>query len=328
METQSTIKPSRAVRINAETLRTSFPIITLIVLVIVVGILSPEFLSPQTLVVLASNTAILFVLAAGETFVIMLGGIDLSIQAIAALCSVIAAIALSQYRLGYLSFPVGVLVGLIAGVLNGVVHTKVRIPSFIATLAASGVWVGMALVISNGGPVPIAIADADLVQWAIGRTAGIPNEVIIGGLILLFSFFVQRYTPFGRFSTAIGAGEEATLASGISVNRYKMIAFAISGMMAGLAGVMLAARQSAGSPRSADGFQLLAIATVIVGGTAATGGVGSVSRTIIGALIVSVVQIGMTYVGVDIFAQQIVFGIMLVLAVAVTIDRSKIPIVK
>jgi ribose transport system permease protein len=98
--------------------------------------------------------------------------------------------------------------------------------------------------------------------------------------------------------------------------------------MAGLAGVMLAARQSAGSPRSADGFQLLAIATVIVGGTAITGGVGSVSRTIIGALIVSVVQIGMTYVGVDIFAQQIVFGIMLVLAVAVTIDRSKIPIVK
>ncbi len=328
MDTQSTIKPRRFAGLNVDNLRTSIPIITLVVLVIVVGILSPEFLSPQTLIVLASNTAVLFVLAAGETFVIMLGGIDLSIQAIAALCSVIAALALARYHLGYLSFPIGVLVGLIAGILNGVVHTRVRIPSFITTLAASGVWVGTALVISNGGPVPIAIADSDYVQWAIGRTGGIPNEVIIGGLILLFSFIVQRYTSFGRYSAAIGAGEEATWASGVSVNRYKIIAFAICGMMAGLAGVMLAARQSAGSPRSADGFQLLAIATVIAGGTAITGGVGSVSRTIIGALIVSVVQIGMTYVGVDIFAQQIVFGVMLVLAVAVTIDRSKIPIVK
>jgi len=326
MATQSNI--ARPAALNAETLRQFAPLITLGALFVLVSILSPEFLSVQTLVVLASDTAVLFVLAAGVTFVIMLGGIDLSIQAIAALCSVVAALALSKWQLGYASFGIGIVVGVLAGVLNGLVHTRIRIPSFIATLASGGVWVGTALVISNGGPISIAISDSKYVQWAIGKTFGIPNEVFIGGLILAFSFVIQHYTQFGRYSTAIGAGEAATWASGVKVDRYKVIAFAISGTMAGLAGVMLAARQSAGSPRSADGFLLLAIATVIVGGTAITGGVGSVTRTLIGALIVSVVRIGMTFVGVDIFAQQIVFGIMLVLAVAVTIDRSKIPIVK
>ncbi len=328
MKRQSSTPSRHLAVLDSDTFRQFVPLIMLGLLVILVSVLSPEFLSAQTLVVLASDTAVLFVLAAGVTFVIMLGGIDLSIQAIAALCSVIAALALSKWQLGYMSFVLGLLAGLAAGILNGIVHTRVRIPSFIATLASSGVWVGTALFISNGGNVPIAIHDSNYVQWAIGRTLGIPNEVFIGGIILIFSFIVQRYTSFGRYSTAIGAGEAATWASGVSVNRYKVIAFAISGAMAGLAGVMLAARQSAGSARSADGFLLLAIATVIVGGTAITGGVGSVTRTIIGALIVSVVRIGMTFVGVDIFAQQIVFGIMLVLAVAVTIDRSKIPIVK
>src|SRR5258706_1718088 len=180
METQSSIKPRRFAGLSTETLRQIAPLITLAVLVILVSIWSPEFLSLQTLVVLASDTAVLFVLAAGVTFVIMLGGIDLSIQYIAALCSVIAALNLPRF--GYGSFVIGVLVGLGAGVLNGLVHTRVRIPSFIATLASSVVLYGVALVISNGGPVPIAISDSNYVQWAIGRTMGIPNEVLIGGL--------------------------------------------------------------------------------------------------------------------------------------------------
>jgi len=126
----------------------------------------------------------------------------------------------------------------------------------------------------------------------------------------------------------IGAGEAAAFASGVKVDRQKIVAFTLSSGFAGLAGVILAGRLASGSPTLANELLLPAIAAVVVGGTAITGGVGSIGRTMIGALIISVVRIGMTFIGVDIFAQQIVFGVMLVLAVAVTIDRSKIPIVK
>jgi ribose transport system permease protein len=160
-----------------------------------------------------------------------------------------------------------------------------------------------------------------------GTSLGLPHEVIIGALVLAGGLFVQRYTAFGRYSQAIGAGEPATYASGVRADRHKIIACTLSGAFAGFAGVILAGRLASGSPTLANELLLPAIAAVIVGGTAITGGVGSVWRTLIGALIISVVRIGMTFVGVDIFA-QIVFGIVLILAVAVTIDRSKIPIVK
>jgi ribose transport system permease protein len=157
-----------------------------------------------------------------------------------------------------------------------------------------------------------------------GTSLGLPHEVIIGALVLAGGLFVQRYTAFGRYSQAIGAGEPATYASGVRADRHKIIACTLSGAFAGFAGVILAGRLASGSPTLANELLLPAIAAVIVGGTAIT---GSVWRTLIGALIISVVRIGMTFVGVDIFA-QIVFGIVLILAVAVTIDRSKIPIVK
>lgn len=313
-------------RLDRETLRTIAPILTLLMSIVVVGVITPEFLTPTTLIVLAADTATLFVLATGQTFVIMLGGIDLSIQAVASMCSVIVALLLPDW--GYLSFAIAVLAGLGAGLFSGIIHVRLRIPSFIATLAASGIWVSTALVIAEARAIPISSQYRNFLTWIHGMTIGIPHEVFIGFMVFVFSFFVERYTPFGRYSAAIGAGEAATWASGVHVNRYKVIAFAISGAMAGLAGVILAGRLSSGSPTLADQFLLPAIAAVIVGGTAITGGVGSVWRTLIGALMITVLRIGMTFVNVDIFAQQIVFGTMLVLAVAATIDRSKIPIVK
>ncbi len=313
-------------RANADTLRQVLPIAILVILVILVGIITPEFLSLQTLLTLAGDTATLFVLAAGVTFVIMLGGIDLSIESAASFCSVVVAMTLPY--VGYLSFVLGALAGSIIGLINGLVHTRLRIPSFIATLAAMGVWSGLALVITNVKPVQIEIKNAEYLTWIAGKTLGIPNTVLIGSAVLIVCLIIQRYTPFGRYSAAIGAGEEATWASGVNVDHYKLIAFVLSGTMAGLTGVMLSGIMSGGSARMADNFLLPAIATVIVGGTAITGGVGSVWRTVIGALIISVVRVGMQFIGVDVFAQQIVFGIMLVIAVAITIDRSKIPIVK
>ncbi|NDJ59635.1 MAG: ABC transporter permease [Chloroflexi bacterium] len=314
------------IRISEQMLRQAAPVITLLVMMVFVGIITPEFLTIDSMIVLATSTATLFVLAAGATFVIMLGGIDLSIQAIASMCSVVLALTLPN--LGYLAFILAIGAGLLAGTLSGLAHVRLRIPSFIATLAAGGVWAGVALIISDARAIAISGAERDYLNWITGATLGIPHEVFIGALVLVVSVFLQRFTMFGRISTAIGAGEAATWSSGVRVNMYKVMAFALSGLMAGLAGVILAGRLSSGSPTLADEFLLPAIAAVIVGGTALTGGVGSVWRTLIGALTISVIRLGMTFIGVDIFAQQIIFGVMLMIAVAITIDRSKIPIVK
>ncbi len=312
--------------IDPDLLRQLMPFIVLFVLVILVGLVTPEFLAPQTLIILASDTATLFVMGAGVTFAIMLGGIDLSIEAIASFASVIVALALPQF--GYLAFVFGVLVGLGAGLLNGVVHVRLLLPSFIVTLAAAGVWTGIGLLISNATSVPIGVEGRDLSLWITGTTFGLPNELFIAAAVLLLGLFIQHYTTFGRYSRAIGSGEAATWAAGVNVRATKIAAFAISGALAGLVGVMLAGRLSSGGPRIADQFLLPAIASVVVGGTSVSGGVGSIWRTLIGALIVSVIRTGMNFVGVDIFAQQIVFGVVLIIAVGMTIDRSKMPIIK
>jgi ribose transport system permease protein len=144
--------------------------------------------------------------------------------------------------------------------------------------------------------------------------------VVLGGVLAL--------TPFGRYVRAIGSQEQAVHASGIAVGRVKILAFALSGTMAGIAGVVMGARLGSGSPTLANEFLLPAIACVIVGGTAITGGVGSIWKTFIGALTIAVVRIGMTFLGVSVFAQQIVFGLILVAAVALTMDRSKVAVVK
>jgi ribose transport system permease protein len=313
-------------KIGIERLRQSTPLVTLVLLMALVGSLQPSFLTPETLLQLASDTATLFVLACGSSFVIMLGGIDLSIQAMASLASVIVALTID--RLGYGSFVFAVLVGALSGALAGLAHVKLKIPSFIATLAIGGVLAGAALVISHEHSITLDERQREYLTWITGSSLGIPHEVFIGLAVLLLGHIVQGRTRFGRYSAAIGAGEAAAFASGVKVDRQKIVAFTISSAFAGLAGVILAGRLASGSPTLANELLLPAIAAVVVGGTAITGGVGSIGRTMIGALIISVVRIGMTFVGVDIFAQQIVFGVMLVLAVAVTIDRSKIPIVK
>lgn len=164
--------------------------------------------------------------------------------------------------------------------------------------------------------------------WINANLAGVPVVVLLAAAVGLASFLVLRYTRFGRHAMAVGAGEPAAWAAGINVNRTKIIAFAISGMLAAIAGVILAARLSSGSPSLANQLLLPAIAAVIVGGTAITGGLGGVARTAVGALIISIVRIGMTFVGVNIFFENVVFGAVLIIAVAITIDRSKIPVIK
>lgn len=308
-------------------LRDNAPLATLIVLVLIVGIFSPSFLDATTLMLLAADTATLFIMGAGLTFVIMVGGIDLSVQAVASLASVVMAATLPT--IGALAVPLALLSGIVAGLISGFAQTRLRIPSFISTLAVSGIAAAAALMFSGTRSVPIPPGMRETVlAFAAARTFGVPNDILVALAVLLASLFVERRTVFGRWSVAVGAGEPAALVAGVPVNRVKVVSLMISGGLAALAGVVMGARLSSGSPTLANEFLLPAVAAVCVGGTALTGGVGSVARTLIGALIVSVVRIGMTFIGVDPFAQQIVFGAVLVLAVAATIDRSKIPIVK
>lgn len=301
-------------------------LLVLLALVAVSAIMSPLFLTYRNLANLLTQVSYNGLLAVGMTFVILIGGIDLSIQAVASLSSVVVAMLVP--RLGYAAFPAALGAGLLCGLFSGIAHVKLHVPSFIATLAASGVAGGIALLVSGARAVTIGEAGRAYLQWVAGSVLGIPAIILLGAMVLVAGMLVQRYTPFGRYGLAIGAGEAAALASGVRVDRHKMAALAVSGVLASLAGIFLAARMASGSPMLANQLMLPAVAAVLVGGTAITGGVGGVGRTLIGALIVSVVRIGMTFLGVNIFAQQILFGAVLIVAVALTIDRSKIPIVK
>ncbi|MBV9299526.1 MAG: ABC transporter permease [Verrucomicrobia bacterium] len=317
---------TKSFRAGGGRVRAAIPIVLLVGLVILIGALQPSFLTADTLLVVMADTATLFILAAGITFVVMLGGIDLSIQAVASLSSVIVAVSLS--RIGYWTFPATLLVGFVTGAFSGVVHVSLRIPSFIVTLAISGLVAAAALLLSQERSITIGESGRAYLSWITGRPFGMPSVIIIGALVAGAGIWLQSYTPFGRYSTAIGAGEAATWASGVKVNRQKVIAYSLSAGLASLAGILLTGRLSSGSPTLANELLLPAIAAVVVGGTSITGGAGGIGRTVIGALIISVVRVGMTFVGVDIFAQQIVFGTVLILAVAITIDRTKILIVK
>ena len=309
-----------------ERLRDLAPLALLLVLCLGIQAMAPGFATRGTLAVILADMSSLFVLAAGVTFVILLGGIDLSIQSVASLGSVV--LAQSVNHVGPLAFLVVLATGLLFGLASGIVHVRLRVPSFIATLATGGVASGIALLLADGQTITIGESGRRYTAWLNGSPLGIPATFLLAVGIGAIGFVVLRYTRFGRYSQAVGAGEPAAAAAGINVDRVKVMAFAASGMLAAVAGAILGCRMSSGSPALANQQLLPAIAAVIVGGTAITGGLGGMLRTAMGALIIAVVQLGMTFVGVNIFAQQTVFGLMLVAAVAVTIDRSKLAVIK
>ena len=181
---------------------------------------------------------------------------------------------------------------------------RLKIPSFIATLAMGGVLFSIALVISKERSITLDEAGRAYQAWITGQEFGLPNVIFVGLVVLAVAHVLQAHTRFGRYSAAIGAGEPAAYASGVKVGRQKIFAFVLSAAFAALAGVVLAGRLASGSPTLAAELLLPSIAAVVVGGTAITGGVGSVWRTLVGALIISVVRIGMTFLGVNIFAQN------------------------
>lgn len=308
-------------------LHTYLPFIVLAVLVLAVGLYDHTFFSVGNFLSVTADTMTLFLMASGVTLVIMMGGIDLSVQAVASMASCILAAYLARF--GIFAIPLAVLGGMLAGLAGGLVSTWLRVPSFIATLAVSGVVLSAGYWFSDTRSVNIpGELSASYLQWAVGDFLGVPNEIWVGVVFLILLSAILGLTPFGRIVRGIGAQERAVMSSGINVDRVKIAAYTLSGTMAGVAGVVMGARLGSGSPTLANEFLLPAIACIVVGGTAITGGVGSVWRTFLGALIVQVVRIGMTFMGVSVFAQQIVFGFILVAAVAITMDRTKVLVIK
>jgi ribose transport system permease protein len=313
--------------IKIENLRVYFPWITLLVLVMFVGILDANFLTLHSMLQLTADISTLFIIALGITFVIYIGGIDLSAQSIVNMTTVLVTLMLPT--LGFWAAIVVLLLGAGFGFVSGYVSTKMKVPSFITTLAMGGVALSVGQYASGQRALSMEAGLRDqYFGWMVGTTAGIPNEIILAGVLLLTALFLERRTVLGRALKAVGAGEPAAVASGLRVARYKIAAFALSGMLAAMAGLLFAVKLSGGSPTIAEGLLLPAIVVVLVGGTPLTGGVGGVLNTLVGALIVAVVRASMLYLGVPAQAQQIVFGLVLIVAIALTIDRTKIGLVK
>lgn len=307
--------------------RTVLPAFVLVALVALIGAWDHSFFALNNILTIGGDTMTLFLMASGVTLVIITGGIDLSIQAVASMSSCILAAYLPRW--GFITLPVALVGGVLAGWSGGIATTRLRIPSFIATLAVSGVVTSAGYWFSGTRSINISgdVSERYLF-WTVGDFFGVPREIWVGLICLAALTAILDFTAFGRTVRAIGAQERAAIAAGMDVDQVKVMAFTLSGVMAAVAGLVMAARLGSGSPTLANEFLLPAIASIIVGGTAITGGVGSVWRTFLGALIVEVVRIGMTFVGVSVFTQQIVFGFILVGAVAVTMDRDKVSVIK
>ncbi|MBT2231073.1 ABC transporter permease [Nonomuraea sp. NEAU-A123] len=284
---------------------------------IVLSVASPVFLTPTNLLNVGLATSVAALLAAGQTYVIILAEIDLSVGAALGFSSVITAMTLRDHGL-LPALAAGLAVGAVIGLVNGLLVTKTRMPSFIATLATMSVLAGLTLQITAGNP--IAVTDYDFQGIGQARFAGIPVPVWIMLVVFgLFGFVLAR-TRFGRFVYATGDNAEAARLSGIRTHRIKILAFVISGVLAATAGFIITARLSTAQPTAGSGLELAAIAAVIIGGTSLAGGRGSLLGTLVGALVLGVIDNGMNLLDVSPFLQNVVKG--LVILLAVFLDRN------
>lgn len=306
------------------------PLIVLIVLVAGLAIINPRFVSVANLQNLARQASILVILALGETWIILLGSIDLSIEGSMALSSVAVAMLaknlITDNDFGLLAVLVAVGCAVLMGFANGFLHTRLRIPAFMTTLGMTYIGLGVATWLAMGMNIPLK--DELILSWARGNVGPVPNLTFFGLAMLLLAFVLERYTRFGRYVFAIGGAEDRAKLAGVPIDRFKVLAFTIAGFFFGVAGVLNAARIGAGASGSGTGMLFAAITAVAVGGTALTGGTGGVLQTLIGTLIVTVLSNGMVLAGVDSFYQLAVQGVIITVAVALTIDRSKLPFIK
>ncbi len=301
------------------------PLIALLTLLAALTLADPDFLTQRSLTAVVRTAAPLVVLAAGATLVVLCGGIDLSIAALCSLSTVFFAMWLPD--LGGLTILAVVAAAGGIGALQGIAHVLLRIPSFIVTLGGLSIFSAIALVISDAGP--IRVIDREATDWLTLYVLGVvPMAFFVAVLLVAAIALVLRLTPLQSWIKAIGYSESAARLAGSPVDLVKVGAFTVSGACAGLASVMLVSRTFSGSPTLADNLLLPAVAAIVVGGTAITGGHGSVWRSLVGALVITLLRVGLPIVGVPSAWEQILYGAIIVAAVSLTLDRSKVLIIK
>ncbi|MFI5629616.1 substrate-binding domain-containing protein [Streptomyces sp. NPDC051664] len=293
----------------------------LVVLVVAMSLLSGDFLTTQNLLNVGVQASVTAILAFGVTFVIVSAGIDLSVGSVAALsATVLAWMATSEGVPVWIAVILAVATGIACGLVNGVLVSYGKLPPFIATLAMLSIGRGLSLVISQGSP--IAFPDSVSV---LGDTLGgwLPVPVLVMVAMGLVTAVVLGRTYIGRSMYAIGGNEEAARLSGLRVKRQKLVIYALSGLFAAAAGIVLASRLASAQPQAAQGYELDAIAAVVIGGASLAGGVGKASGTLIGALILAVLRNGLNLLSVSAFWQQVVIGVVIALAVLLDTVRRR-----
>ena len=260
-------------------------------------------------------------LACGMTMVIILGGIDLSVGSIIA-SGCISAGCVARYNLPLpIALLMGLLVGLLVGMFNGAVISKTTIPAFIVTLATMNIAKGLAYVYTGGSPVRVVTKEWQFL--GAGYVGIFPTPVVILVIVLIITAIIMNKTKMGRHMYAVGGNQQAAEFSGIKVEKVKFFVHAFSGLMAGLAGIVLASRMYSGQPTAGDGAEMDAIAAVVVGGTSMAGGSGKIGGTIIGGLIIGVLNNGLNLLNVNSFWQYVVKGVVILLAVFLDYFRNK-----
>ena len=295
-------------------------VVFIALMVIVMAIVSPVFLSKENLINILRQVSLNGVLAVGLTFVILTGGIDLSVGSLVAVTGVIVGSMLINGYSALEAVVAGISISVLFGVFNGVMIAYCGLPPFIATLAGQTIGRGFALVFSDGKPY--AVTDKAFLTIGKGSALGIPIPIWILFVVCLAAAIVLNKTTYGRHVYAFGGNRNATKLSGVKTRFVELIVYVLSALMAGIVGVILAARISSGQPTAGTGYELDAIAAVAIGGTSMSGGIGTLSGTILGFIIIGVLSNSLTLLNVSSFYQQIVKGAIILIAVLMDM-RSK-----
>lgn len=288
-------------------------VLAFVLLMAVLSLLSPSFLTVSNILNIARQVSINAILAAGMTFVILTAGIDLSVGSVLAYAGAIMAGLLAGGKPLVVSIGAGLALGALLGLVNGAVVTKGRVQPFIATLAMLTIARGATLVYTDGRPIT-GLPDA-FVWLGAGDVGRVPVPVIIMALVFLVAHLILTRTVLGRYVYAIGGNEEAARLSGVNVIFYKALVYAISGVLSAVSAVILTARLNSAQPTAGSGYELDAIAAVVLGGTTLAGGEGSIGGTLLGAFIIGVINNGLNLLNVNPFYQQVVKGVVILLAV-------------
>ena len=315
---EATGRPARNTIIPASfAWRDWLPAIVVVTLVVFFSLTSDAFMSLRNFTAIAGQASTLLVACLGATFVVLMGSIDLSVGAIALLAAAVSVLALNQFSIGAAAVLVGVGLGGGLGLVNGLVFAFGRIPSFVVTLGSMSVFSGIALRLLDGRA--ISFDSPSFEALAIGQLIPrLPNLALIAIVAWAILAWVGLRTRFGRYIYSIGAGEPVARIAGIAVRRYKIYAFVVSGALAGLAGALAAARLSAAGPTLGGDLLLNTLGAIVIGGTSLSGGVGGVHRTLIGVLIIALLDNGLNLLAVDQYSQLVIKGVVIIGAVVVS----------